>query len=196
MNSPKFDEVSAATGANSVTQCAFRPRTTPNEDNSTPAKNDKAQSLPFPGTDLNTFPLFPKFPPEVRLMIWKLAAEAIVGRSVSIQPFYDNTPGLLNTCIEAREAGEKRFKHYKSNQESLKFRIFINYDIDILYLNHKFRNGNKRLNSVLTAALQVYPNWMTPERNLAMNVKEMKKMTSAYRNGGLDMWKMLHKSCP
>jgi hypothetical protein len=168
MTSWKFDEIPAATGANLVTQGVFRPRITPTENNLTPAKDDEAlKSLPFTRTDLTTF--HPrKLAPEIRVMIWKFAAEDIPGRAVCIQPIYDNTPGLINTWVKARAEGEKRFKNCKSTQESVDFRIFINYDKDILYLNHKFRNGKKCMNSVLQAAIQVYPSWMMPVQNLAI----------------------------
>lgn len=137
-------------------------------------------------------------PLELQLMIWNIAAEKIAGRTVCIQPHCDNSPSMVDACTEARNEFYKLYKRYNSHQGFMKFRFSIRNQAwkDILYLNHNFRNGKKRHNSVLTAALSVYPEIMTPVVSLAMNIKEMKKMTSKYRNGAADMWKSLSEVCP
>ncbi|PVH74098.1 hypothetical protein DL98DRAFT_659014 [Cadophora sp. DSE1049] len=61
----------------------------------------------FPGKPAISFCLFPKLPPEIRIMIYNEAAS--VARILRLDLGIDTPPPLLHTCSESRAEVQKRF---------------------------------------------------------------------------------------
>jgi hypothetical protein len=145
-----------------------------------------------------TFYLFPKMAPEVRLKVWKCAILFIPGRVVCLQPTYSYpTPEVFQVCRESREEAKKTFSIIKSSQPTFPFTLFITYAKDTIYLNQWFRNPRKECeSSVAHCAIHFYKDVMKEVRVLALNLIDLYRLTSAYRGGKQDLWKILHENCP
>ncbi len=75
--------------------------------------------------------------------------------------------------------------------------MFINYNRDVIYLNRKFANPAKDCYpSPLHGAIHFYSDVMKEIKFLAMNIKDLNNLTTAYRGGKFDLWEMLHENCP
>jgi hypothetical protein len=145
-----------------------------------------------------SFHLFPKFPPELRLRIWKHAIVAIGGRIVCLQPTAkDMVPGVLHASRESRKEAKKTFSIVKSSQPALLFTLFINYAKDTIYLNRWFMDPAKECYpSVAHGAIHFYKGVMKEVKVLAMNLGDLYYLTSSYRGGKRDLWELLHENCP
>lgn len=96
-----------------------------------------------------TFELFPKLPPELRLKVWSYAnREAILEPRImeldlhtdiwqSSTPCSKAFPATLHTCRESRMEGQRIYHRL----EFLEQIIWINFSVDILYLQIRPRTG-------------------------------------------------------
>ncbi|KAN0110448.1 hypothetical protein V8E51_006835 [Hyaloscypha variabilis] len=155
------------------------------------------------GEDLHldpTFHLFPKFPLELRLKVWKNAIFDIPPRVICIQPISnDGVPAVLQVCRESRQEAKKTFMIVESGQPNLPFTLLVNFQKDTIYLNRNFKaKGVERFPSALQTASHFYKDAMKEVRLLAMNLEDIHCLTSAYRDneGKRDLWQMLHENCP
>ncbi|KAE9372295.1 hypothetical protein N431DRAFT_466557 [Stipitochalara longipes BDJ] len=154
------------------------------------------------GEDLQIDPIFhpfPKFPPELRLKVWKNTILAIPPRVICLQPISnDGIPAVLQACRESRQEAKKTFTIVKSGQPKLPFTLFINFENDTIYLNRNFKDKAKEcFSSTVQTASHFYQDAMKEVRLLAMNLGNMHHLTTAYRDHGgeRDLWQMLHKNC-
>lgn len=168
-----------------------------------PSKFGKKLRVAFSqGEDLQTvhqtFHPFPKFPPELRLKVWKYAIIAIPPRVICLQPEVEEVvPGVLQTCTESREEAKKTFSIVESSQPTLSFAIYVNFAKDTVYLKGRFIDPAKECYpSVVHGAVHFYKGVMREVRVLAMNLMDMYHLTSAYRGGNRDLWEILHENCP
>jgi hypothetical protein len=64
-------------------------------------------------------------------------------------------------------------------------------------LNRKFANPAKDCpRTPLHGAIHFYKDVLEEVRVLAMNLKDMNRLTTAYRGGKFDLWEILHLNCP
>ncbi|KAH6724222.1 hypothetical protein BKA61DRAFT_25800 [Leptodontidium sp. MPI-SDFR-AT-0119] len=145
---------------------------------------------------LTTFKYFPKLPYELRRMIFIIAIRNSLPRILAIQPQYREHPGLIQTNHEARDACAKYYHYCASKQRTKLFRFFIDYQKDILYLNHPFTLlGGKCQLSPLQATHSIYPEFLELIETLAMNQKEVRNLAGSHR-GKNTIWNMLSRWCP
>ncbi|KAH7342704.1 hypothetical protein BKA65DRAFT_552321 [Rhexocercosporidium sp. MPI-PUGE-AT-0058] len=145
---------------------------------------------------LTSFKYFPKLPYELRRMIFIIAIEDSLPRILAIQPQYRDHPSLIQINHEARDACAKYYHYCASKQRTKLFRFFIDYQKDILYLNHPFTLlGGKCQLSPLQATHSIYPEFLELIETLAMNLKEVRNLSGNHR-GKNTIWNMLNRWCP
>ncbi|KAH7419323.1 hypothetical protein BKA64DRAFT_751775 [Cadophora sp. MPI-SDFR-AT-0126] len=145
---------------------------------------------------LTEFNYFPKLPFELRNMIFVIAVKDSSPRILAIQPQYREHPGLIHACKDSREVCTKYYYYCASKQRCKNFRFFIDYQKDVLYLNHPFTLlGGRSQQSPLQATHSLYPEFLELIETLAMNLKEVRNLSGEHR-GKNTLWLMLSKWCP
>lgn len=81
-------------------------------------------------TAILEFKLFPKFPFELRLMVWSFG---IIPRFVQLRAGGGKPPALLHACQESRTEGQKSYAMCDIGDSGNKDVIFINQEKDIVY---------------------------------------------------------------
>jgi hypothetical protein len=146
---------------------------------------------------LTTFHPFPKLPPELRLRVWRYAIPCIPSRIISLQPSHLDVPGPLQACHESGEEAKKTITILKSGQPTFPFILFIDYAKDTVYLNRRFTNPAKDCYpSTIHGAIRFHKDVLKEVRVLAMNVKDMNDLTTAYRGWKWGLWVQLKEHCP
>ena len=110
-----------------------------------------------------------------------------------------SVPGPLHACRDSRAEAKKVFTLLESSQPTFPFRLWVNFDQDVVYLNQNFRNPKKSCDpSGIHGEINLYEDHLKNVKQLAMNIGEMFKLTTAYRDpsGKYDLWAMLQKHCP
>ena len=129
-------------------------------------------------------------------MAYVIAIKDSAPRILAIQPQYREHPGLIQAWKESREACTKYYYYCASKQRCKMFRFFIDYQKDVLYLNHPFtRLGGKCQQSPLQSTHTLYPEYLELIETLAMNLKEVRNLSGDHR-GKNTIWLMLSKWCP
>ncbi|PVH89620.1 hypothetical protein DL98DRAFT_647352 [Cadophora sp. DSE1049] len=159
-----------------------------------PSPTQAADIVPW--IPLTEFKYFPKLPFELRNMIYVIAIKDSSPRILAIQPQYREHPGLIQACKESREVCAKYYYYCASKQRCKVFRFFIDYQKDVLYLNHPFTLlGGKCQQSPLQSTHSIYPEFLELIETLAMNLKEVRNLSGDHR-GKNTIWSMLSKWCP
>jgi len=99
----------------------------------------KPSSSMVPNKELMEFTLFPKLATELRLCIWKLA---MFPRIVRFEPVGGKAPAIIQVNRESRKGSRKHYQlcikiaSPNSPKPIPEYEVFINYNIDALYLIH------------------------------------------------------------
>ncbi|CZS95589.1 uncharacterized protein RAG0_05189 [Rhynchosporium agropyri] len=145
---------------------------------------------------LTEFKYFPKLPYELRHMVFTIAIKDSAPRILGIQPQYREHPALMQVCTQSRTICTKFYHYCASRQRTKIFRFYIDYQKDVLYMNHPFTLlGGKAQLSVIQATHSIYPEFLELIETLSMNLKEVRNLTGFHR-GTNTLWRMLANWCP
>ncbi|PVH89619.1 hypothetical protein DL98DRAFT_564927 [Cadophora sp. DSE1049] len=157
-----------------VTPSRRRPRGATPSNHSSQSSSLSGNRVPRP-VKLTTFHIFKQLPLDIREKIWRWAVKAIPARTIRIQPYTTSNVALSAVDREARAMFLEEYAMLHSRQVGRMsgFSMSINYDKDLLYLNRRFVLHPKI--SAVTPLIEtrlVYPNWLKPVKQLALNLKD------------------------
>ena len=175
---------------------------------------------------LPKFIFFPKLPPELRIRVWQFTT---FPRIVSFVPGGGKAPASLSVCRESRKETRKLYRlsihicprgrhvvraraRRPRNVRIPDFGVFINYDVDIIYLapSQTFCDWDiddninyvqlKRNDDCLYIAFQRFPLWLMPTQRIAFELHNPQPLSTRNKENEFLEWQChfadLAEHCP
>jgi hypothetical protein len=172
------------------------------------------------------FTFFPRLPPELRLRVWQFTT---FPRIVSFVPGGGKAPAPLSVCRESRKETRKLYRlsihicprgrhvvraraQRPRNVRIPDFGVFINYDVDIIYLapSRNFCDWNiiddvnnvqlERNDDCLCIATLRFPLWLMPAQRIAFELHNPQPLSTRNYDDESLRWKChfadLAEDCP
>lgn len=150
------------------------------------------------------FHLFPKFPVELQLQVWRYVLDDIPYRVVPLWPGYGDIPGIVHACRTSRSESRKRFDICVSQRQEEKGEgdhrakryLLIDFRADVLYLATEPVPGLLEETTLQPGACS-FRDCMKDIRSLALGLAEASAALSLKRIAAKsDLWTLLPTVCP